>query len=336
MATFQVNNKKKRQNKNVKMILGWSTLILSTLVFLFSVTSLVPALQDFFLGILGIFVYPLCVLGLLISLALLNNKKYVMPKSYAILLSLSLILFLSIIQLIVIGGAGELSYGQYIALNYTKKFTAGGMIIGFIPSSLVYLMGAPARHRQQGRRPQCRKTGPEDPHGRSQSRRCRRHLPPGAAPLRREHHQCHRQRGPRAQHHRHRHGNAPHGAGRPGTPRHSRNPRPAQPRNRKDGRGHPHAEQRHNLLVPARTAHQHDQTPSDRRSRKGRAGGRVPVVDAEDPTPRRKFRRQNRAPGSRVHPRIPPAQGAETSRKHRLRSLQPVGRHPLARTRPAR
>ena len=146
MATFQVNNKKKRQNKNVKMILGWSTLILSTLVFLFSVTSLVPALQDFFLGILGIFVYPLCVLGLLISLALLNNKKYVMPKSYAILLSLSLILFLSIIQLIVIGGAGELSYGQYIALNYTKKFTAGGMIIGFIPSSLVYLMGAPATY----------------------------------------------------------------------------------------------------------------------------------------------------------------------------------------------
>lgn len=146
MATFQVNNKKKRQNKNLKMIFGWSTLILSTLVFLFSATSLIKVLQDFFLGILGIFVYPLCVLGLLISLALLNNKKYVMPKSYAILLSLSLVLFLSIIQLIIIGSAKELSYGQYIALNYTKKFTAGGMIIGFIPSTLVYLMGAAATY----------------------------------------------------------------------------------------------------------------------------------------------------------------------------------------------
>lgn len=147
MATFQVNKQNKNNGKkNVKKIVGWVLLALSTFVFLFSVTSLIPALQYFFLGILGIFVYPLTVLGFIIALALLNNKKYVMPKRYAIFLGLSLILFLAIIQLIIIGTPKELSYGQYLALNYTKQITAGGMLIGFLPATLAYLMGTPATY----------------------------------------------------------------------------------------------------------------------------------------------------------------------------------------------
>ena len=145
MATFQVN-KNNKNKKNVKMIFGWMLLAHSTLIFLFSVTRLVPAFQYFFLGIFGIFVYPLCVLGFIISLALLNNKKYVMPKRYAIFLSLSLILFLSIIQLIIVGSPNGLTYGEFISLNYTKQFTACGMIIGFFPTTLAYLMGLPATY----------------------------------------------------------------------------------------------------------------------------------------------------------------------------------------------
>lgn len=147
MATFQLSNKNKNNsNKNLKVVFGWIGLALSTFVFLFSVTKLLPFLQYFFLGCLGIFVYPLCVLGFILSLALLNNKKYVMPKRYAIFLTLSLLLFLSIIQLIILGSPKGLSYGEFIGLNYTKQFTAGGMLIGFIPSSLAYLMGLPATY----------------------------------------------------------------------------------------------------------------------------------------------------------------------------------------------
>lgn len=147
MATFQLTNKKKNENgKNIKKIIGWILLGLSTFMFLFSATNLLPFLNRFLLGILGVFIYPLSVLGLLISLALLNNKKYVMPKKYAIFLALSLYFLLAIIQLIVIGNPGGMSYGQYVALNYTKKHTAGGMIIGFLPSSLVSLMGAVATY----------------------------------------------------------------------------------------------------------------------------------------------------------------------------------------------
>lgn len=142
MATFQVQNKNKSKSaKNAKKIAGWTLLCISTFIFLFSVTNLLPFLHYFLLGSFGIFVYPLAILGLIISLALLNNKKYVMPKKYAIFLSLSLYFILAIIQLIIVGLPGTQTYGEYMALNYTKQFTAGGMFIGFLPCTLMYLMG---------------------------------------------------------------------------------------------------------------------------------------------------------------------------------------------------
>ena len=61
MATFRLTKQNKKQNKNKKRIVGAILLALSTFVFLFSVTSLVEPLQTFFLGILGVFVYPLSI-----------------------------------------------------------------------------------------------------------------------------------------------------------------------------------------------------------------------------------------------------------------------------------
>ena len=148
MATFQLSNKnkKKNSNKNIKKVAGWSLLLASTFVFLFSATKILPFLQYFFLGCFGIFVYPLCLLGFILSLAFLNNKKYVMPKRYGIFLTLSLLLFLSIIQLIILGTPNGLSFGDYIGLNYSKQITAGGIVIGFIPSTMAYLMGSVATY----------------------------------------------------------------------------------------------------------------------------------------------------------------------------------------------
>ncbi len=147
MATFQVSKKNKNKTtRNLKMLFGWVLLAVSTFVFLFSATKILPFLQYFFLGVFGIFVYPLSILGFIIALALLNNKRYVMPKKYAIFLSLSLILFLSIIQLIIVGSPKGLTYGEFVALNYTKQITAGGMLIGFLPTSMASLMGLPATY----------------------------------------------------------------------------------------------------------------------------------------------------------------------------------------------
>ena len=147
MATFQVSKKNKNKTtKNLKVIFGWVIIAISTFMFLFSATKILPFLRYFLLGVFGVFVYPLSILGFIIALALLNDKRYVMPKKYAIFLSLSLYLFLCIIQLIVIGSPKDLSYGNYLALNYTKQFTPGGILIGFLPTSMAALMGAAATY----------------------------------------------------------------------------------------------------------------------------------------------------------------------------------------------
>lgn len=147
MATFQVSKKNKNKTtKNLKVIFGWIIIAVSTFMFLFSATKLLPFLRYFLLGTFGVFVYPLSIIGFVIALALLNDKRYVMPKKYAIFLSLSLYLFLCIIQLIIIGSPKDMSYGSYLALNYTKQFTAGGILIGFLPTSMAALMGVAATY----------------------------------------------------------------------------------------------------------------------------------------------------------------------------------------------
>ena len=69
-----------------------------------------------------------------------------MPKRYAIFLILSLYFILAIIQLIILGLPTNMSYGQYIGLNYSKQMTAGGMFRGFLPSTLMYFAGAAATY----------------------------------------------------------------------------------------------------------------------------------------------------------------------------------------------
>ncbi len=144
MATFNVSkkNKKQRNTEKTKKIVGSSLLGVASVLFLFSVTSLWPWAQSAILGIFGIFVYPLCIVTMVIGLALLNNRKYVMSKRYAIFLSLSIIFLIALIQLMIVGnkyGADGQAYNywEYLGLNFTKKWTAGGILIGLLTTSLL-------------------------------------------------------------------------------------------------------------------------------------------------------------------------------------------------------
>ncbi len=143
MATFQISNKKKTQksSKNVKKIWGIALIAVATLAFLFSVTRLVAPFQNFLLGVFGVFIYPLSILMMIVGLALLNNKRYVMPKRYAIFLTLSILLLVTIIQLIILREPNGMNFGQYLGQSYTRKFTAGGILAGFIVSCLVMPLG---------------------------------------------------------------------------------------------------------------------------------------------------------------------------------------------------
>ena len=142
MAVYKLNSEKaQNRGSRARKITGFTMIGVSSLVFLF-MTGIVPAIQRFFLGVFGLFGYVLCILMIVIGLAVLNKRKYVMPKRYAICLILAVICFLAIIQLIIVGGKNGQNFGQYWKLNYTKTWTAGGFLLGFLTTCTMYITNA--------------------------------------------------------------------------------------------------------------------------------------------------------------------------------------------------
>lgn len=138
MAVYNLNSKKKKDNLNIKKKVGFGLIGFASLCFLFLV-GIVEPVQAFLLGIMGVFGYPLCIIMFVVGLALVNNRRYVMSKKYTVCLILSIFFLLCLLQLIIVGGKGQFSYGQHLAENYLRKWTAGGFIVGFFTSSFVYM-----------------------------------------------------------------------------------------------------------------------------------------------------------------------------------------------------
>lgn len=138
MAKYKVQKNKRTISVRAKKIIGISLLAFSCLMFFFLLTNLVGFMQDFLLGTFGYFAYPLFIMLFLGGVALLNNKKYKLSKKYAIFLYLTIFMLLCIIQLAIVGDKAG-SFGEYLALNYSKKHTAGGIIIGLFSTSILYM-----------------------------------------------------------------------------------------------------------------------------------------------------------------------------------------------------
>ncbi len=152
MAIFQVSKKnEKKTRKNVRKIVGFVLLAVASVFFLFSVTGLWPAFQYFLRGTFGLFIYPMSILMMLIGIALLNNKHYVMSKRYAVFLSLSVVFLLAIIQVAIVGDCVKpdktmMSFGEYLALSYTKQVSTGGIFLGLLTTPMVVWLRLPATY----------------------------------------------------------------------------------------------------------------------------------------------------------------------------------------------
>ena len=136
MAVYKLNSKKKGK-RDVKKIVGFTLIGISSVVYLF-LTGIWPAMFSFLLGVFGIFAYPLFLVLFIVGLALVNKRKYVMPKRYIISMALMVYFFLAIIQLIIVGGKSG-GFFEYLGLNYSRTWTAGGIITGIITTPLLYL-----------------------------------------------------------------------------------------------------------------------------------------------------------------------------------------------------
>lgn len=137
MAFYQLQpskNTKKSKDKKIGLIL----LIICSVSFLFLFTSLVPFMKNFLLGVFGLFAYPLFLTLFFISIALINQKKYVMPKKYLTYFLLVLTFLLCLVQLMILGKP-EVNFFGYFAKTYTFSFTAGGVLISLLTAPIIYI-----------------------------------------------------------------------------------------------------------------------------------------------------------------------------------------------------
>ena len=139
MAVYKLNSQKQKTEKkrNTKKIVGYSLIGSASVIFLL-MTGVIKPLQIFFLGLLGVFGYPLCVILLIVGLALLNNRRYVMSIRYTVCLILSVVFLLCILQLAVVGGKNG-NFWQYLGLNYSKTWTPGGFLCGILTTIFLYV-----------------------------------------------------------------------------------------------------------------------------------------------------------------------------------------------------
>ena len=144
MAIYKLNSEKaKNRTSKARKITGFSLIGASSLVFLF-MTGIVPALQRFFLGVFGVFGYVLCIALIIIGLAVLNRRKYVMPKRYAAYLIISVVLLLCVLQLIIVGNkvntdGTKMGFWNYLGKNYSQTWTAGGILVGLLTTPILYI-----------------------------------------------------------------------------------------------------------------------------------------------------------------------------------------------------
>ena len=142
MAIYRFDEQKQKNKSNVdyQKISGIVCVVISIFALFCLITHFIPFIKSFLLGFMGLFCYPFFITSMAIGFALIAHKKYVMPKKYGVLLSLSLLFVLCILQLILVKNEG-LSFWQFIGRCYTQKTTAGGVVVGFLTSLVLYPLG---------------------------------------------------------------------------------------------------------------------------------------------------------------------------------------------------
>lgn len=111
----------------------------------FSVILLVCVLpsnfiKNFLLGLFGLLVYPVCVLGIVMSAFLMKKKNIVVKTKYVVYLSISLCIIWFIFHLILTSRLSMDGYGAFLIETYQVKTTAGGLIFSLISYPLTKLL----------------------------------------------------------------------------------------------------------------------------------------------------------------------------------------------------
>ena len=97
-------------------------------------------IKNFVLGGFGLSVYPVCLLGMFFSGALLSKREFKLKKRYIIYLTVSVVIVWFIFHLILTSRLDTASYGTFLKETYLRKTTAGGLLFSLVSYPIVKLL----------------------------------------------------------------------------------------------------------------------------------------------------------------------------------------------------
>ncbi len=103
------------------------------------IVCVVPSnfLKSFLLGTFGLSVYPISLVGIVVSLMFLSKRKFVAKTRYVVYLIVAVLIIWMIFHLILTSKLDVDNYGQYLKDSYMAKTTAGGIVFSLISFLLV-------------------------------------------------------------------------------------------------------------------------------------------------------------------------------------------------------
>ena len=129
----KIKTKMPKQKKKKIVILSFFLLSLMGFVFLLFNNPV----RNFLMGTFGVFAYPLFLSTVLLLMAGLKSKKYMVNKRYVVCLSLSLFFIINLIHLILTKNISLDSFTTYLSQTYKAKVTGGGLVLSLITFPMV-------------------------------------------------------------------------------------------------------------------------------------------------------------------------------------------------------
>ena len=138
MAIYSKNSNKKLSKSALRKT-GIAFVSVFGVLFINLVFNIVPFLNSFFLGFLGLFTYAIFLFNIVLGILFILEKQISINGKTLALIIATLCLFVCLIHTITTGKYIDYSYGEYLATCYNTKVTAGGLLFAIVTFPVMYI-----------------------------------------------------------------------------------------------------------------------------------------------------------------------------------------------------
>lgn len=138
MAIYSKNSNKKLSKSALKKT-GIAFVSVFGVLFINLVFNIIPFINSFFLGFMGLFTYAVFLFNIVIGVFFIFEKQIALNGKTLALLIVTLCLFVCLIHTITTSKYIDYTYGDYLVACYNSKVTAGGLLFGIFTFPVAFI-----------------------------------------------------------------------------------------------------------------------------------------------------------------------------------------------------